>query len=210
MAMEDNTKRFSRNFFLLTIFALSALAGCSRNHPAPLAQIAGGAGTTTTGIPPLNEQKADPLTQSDVELYLRVMHAAAARVRNPNAEDTQALAQARQILSAAANGRVPSSSDASTLQHASEICLGMDQIVARERKVDLALYTSIADAIEAVVPNPSIPVPPAQSAEPPPRSPLERRLAQVDAENETFLAPYRSEIQSLLAIVRNPANLPKS
>ena len=208
--MEDNTKRSARIFFLRTIFALCAVSGCGRNHPPPLAQIAGGSGSTTTGIPPLNDQKADRLTQTDVELYLSVMRAAAGRVRNPNAEDTQTLAQARQIVSAAANGRVPSSSDASTLQHASQICLAMDQIVARELQIDPANYTAIADAIETVVPNPDLPAPQQQLGELPPRSPLERRLAEVDAANQVFLAPYRGEIQSLLAVVRNPANLPKS
>jgi hypothetical protein len=202
-------KRFSHNFFLRTIIVLCTLSGCSRNHPPPLAQIAGSAGTTTTGIPPLTEQKSDPLTQSDVGLYLKVMRAAAERVRNPIADDTQTLAQARQIISAAAKGRVPSSSDASTLQHASQICLAMDQIVVRELQVDPANYTAIADAIEAVVPSPFPTAPQKKSGELPPRSPLERHLAEVDAANQNFLVPYRDEIQSLLTVVRNPANLPK-
>jgi hypothetical protein len=207
--MQDNTKWFSRNVFLIIIIGLCALSGCSRNHPPPLAQIAGGAGASTTGIPPLTEQKSEPLTQPDVELYLKVMRAAASRVRNPNAEDAQTIAQARQIILSAATGRVPSSTDASTLQHASQICLAMDQIVARELQIDPANYTGIADAIEAVVPSPFPTAPQEKSAELPPRSPLERRLAEVDAANLTFLVPYRGEIQNLLAIVRNPANLPK-
>ncbi len=202
--------RFSRNFFLCAILALCAIGGCRRNHPSPLAQIAGGAGTTTNGIPPLTEQKQDPLTPSDVELYLKVMRAAAERVRNPNSEDTQTLAQARQIMAAAANGRVPSSADASTLQHASQICLAMDQIVVRELRVDPANYTAIADAIEAVIPSPFPSTPQNKSTELPPRSPMERHLAEVDAANQAFLVPYRDEIQSLLAVVRNPANLPRS
>jgi hypothetical protein len=40
-------------------------------------------------------------------------------------------------------------------------------------------------------------------------TPLEKRLSDVNAANEKFLAPYRPDIQKLIAIVRNPANLPK-
>jgi hypothetical protein len=209
--MEDNTNRFSQNLFLCAIFAaLSAFAGCGRNHPPPLAQTAGGSGAATTGMPPLTEQKLDPLTPSDVELYLKVMRAAAERVRHPSSDDMQTLAQARQIIATAANGRVPSSTDANTLQHASQICLAMDQIVAPELQVDPGNYTAISEAIEAVVPSPFAATPPDKLTVLPPRSPFERRIAEVDAANQTFLVPYRAEIQSLLAVVRNPANLPKT
>jgi len=43
-----------------------------------------------------------------------------------------------------------------------------------------------------------------------PGTPLERRMAEADAANRIFLAPYREEIERLIAIVRNPENLPKS
>jgi hypothetical protein len=43
-----------------------------------------------------------------------------------------------------------------------------------------------------------------------PQSPLERRIAAVNAANRIFLMPYRDEIERLLTIVRSPANLPKS
>jgi len=209
--MRDATKTSAGCLLLcVSIAAICGLAGCSRNHPPPLAQFVGSAGATATGIPPLTEQKLDPLTPSDVELYLGVMRTAAARVRNPSAEDTRVLAQAKQIMTAAASGRVPDSTDARTLQHASQICLAMDQIVARELGVDLANYMAVAGAIEAVVPNPAVSMPQQKPGEIPVRSPLERRMAEIHAANETFLAPYSAEIQGLLAVVRNPANLPKN
>jgi hypothetical protein len=208
--MEDNPKQLACNFFLCAVVAMVGLGGCNRNHPTPLAQIAGSAGTTTTGIPPLTEQKLDPLTPSDVELYLRVMRAAAERVRIPSSEDMQTIARARQIISAAATGHVPSSTDAGTLQQVSQICLAMDQIVVREMQIDPNRYIAIADAIEAVVPNPDLVPPQQESARVLPRSPLERRLVSVNAANEAFLVPYRGEIQRLLSVVRNPANLPKT
>ncbi|MGO9640386.1 MAG: hypothetical protein ACLP1Y_03645 [Candidatus Acidiferrales bacterium] len=209
--MKDATKPSAGCLLLcVSIAAICGLTGCSRNHPPPLTQFAGSAGATATGIPPLTEQKLDPLTSSDVDLYLRVMRAAAARVQHPSTEDTRTLAQAKQIMTAAASGRVPDSADASTLQHASQICMAMDQIVARELRVDLAGYTAVADAIEAVVPNPAVSMPQQKPGEIPVRSPLERRMAEINAANETFLAPYSAEIQGLLAVVRNPANLPKN
>ena len=207
--MKANTKQLACALSLCVAVAMVGLGGCNRNHPAPLAQTAGSAGATTTGIPPLTEQKLDPLTPSDVELYLRVMGAAADRVRIPTREDMQTIARAREIISAAATGRVPSSADASTLQQASQICLAMDQIVAREMQIDPNRYIAIADAIEAVVPNPDLVAPQEEPAGVRPRSPLERRIVSVNAANEAFLVSYRSEIQRLLSVVRNPANLPK-
>ncbi len=88
----------------------------------------------------------------------------------------------------------------------------MDQIVAGEMKLGGRDYRGIVEAVEAVVPNPA---PEAASGDsgalPSDHTPtlLEKRLNDVNAANEKFLAPYRGEIQTLLAIVRNPANLPK-
>ncbi len=208
--MEDNTKPFACNLFLCAVVAVVGLGGCNRDHPRPIARVSVSAGATPTGIPPLTEQKLDPLTESNVELYLRVMRAAAERVRVPNSEDMQTIARARQIISAAATGHVPSSTDADTLQRATQICLAMDQIVAREMQIDPNRYLAIADAIEAVVPNPDLVAPQVESTGIPPRSPLERRLVSVNAANEAFLASYRGEIQRLLSVVRNPSNLPKT
>lgn len=208
--MEDNTKQFACDLFLCAAVVMVGLGGCNRNHPAPFVQVSVSGGATATGIPPLTEQKLDPLTASDVELYLRVMRAAAERVRIPNSEDMQTIARARQIISAAATGDVPSLMDAGTLQQASQICLAMDQIVAREMQIDPNRYIAIADAIEAVVPNPDLVAPQEKSAGIAPRSPLERRLVSVNAANEAFLVSYRGEIQRLLSVVRNPANLPKA
>jgi hypothetical protein len=197
---------------LLTLLATFSAAGCSRNHPPPIAQTAGPTSPTSTGIPPLTEQQLDPLTASDVALYLQVMRAAATRVQNPTAEDKSTLAQARQIMADAAAGRVPSSSDARTLERASQIGTQMDEIVAEEQHIDAATYLGIALAVEAVVPDPQLaaiekkPI----EASGAPRTPLERRIAEANAANRIFLAPYRNEIERLLTIVRNPENLPKS
>lgn len=157
-------------------------------------------------------QKLDPLTQDDVNLYLKVMRAAAQRVKNPLSADTAALDCAKRILAARASGRVPTHEEVMTLERANLVATSMDQIVADEMKLDSRTYRGIAEAVEAVVPNPNVGVafgeadPPATERTP---SPLEIRLSEVNAANEKILVPYREEMQKLVAVVRNLANLPK-
>jgi hypothetical protein len=165
--------------------------------------------------PPLDrqiEQKLDPLTKDDVELYLNVMRAAAERVKNLAPADRAALDGAKKILAGSDSGRVPSPADVRTLAQANLVATSMDQIVAAEMKLDGRTYRGIAEAVEAVVPNPAAGAasgdrraPPASHAP----TPLETRLNDVNSANEKFLAPYGEEIQKLIAVVRNPANLPK-
>ena len=133
-------------------------------------------------------------------------------MKNPTAEDKATLAQARQIMAAAAAGHVPSSSDARTLERASQIGTEMDEIVADEQHIDPATYLGIALAVEAVIPDPQIVATEKIPVAPPalPRTPLERRIAQANAANRIFLAPHQEEIKRLLTIVRNPENLPKN
>ena len=197
---------------LLALLALCGAGACNRNHPPPIAQTAGPTEPNSTGIPPLTEQKLDPLTDADVQMYLRVMRAAAARVQNPTAEDEATLEQARTIMAAAAAGHVPSSSDARTLERASQIGTEMDQIIAEEQHIDPATYIGIALGVEAVAPDPQLATAAKNSPLAPraPQTPLARRIAAVNAANRVFLAPYRDEIEKLLIIVRNPENLPKS
>jgi hypothetical protein len=165
--------------------------------------------------PPLDqqiEQKLDPLTKDDVELYLKVMRAAAERVKHPAPADLEAIEKAKKILAASGSGRVSTRDDAKALDRASLVALSMDQIVAEEMKLDARTYRGIAEAVEAAVPNPTLSAEPGGSAAPPivePATPLQKRLRDVNAANDKFLAPYRGEIQTLIAGVRNPGNLPQ-
>lgn len=205
--------------FLATALCAAALfCGCGRRETAP-ASGGGQNSAVSTGATPAElpldqqiEQKLDPLTREDVELYLKVMREAAERVKNPVSGDKAVLDRAKKILAGSTSGRVPTAEEVKTLQHANLVALSMDQIVAEEMKVDARAYRGIAEAVESVIPNPILPVSPKDSG--PAASehlptPLEERLSAVNAANEKFLAPYREEIQRLIAIVRNPANLPK-
>ena len=192
---------------------LVPLSGCGDKEAASPAQ-SGSAKTsasedTNLAEPPLDqqtEQKLDPLTKEDVELYLKVMRAAAERVKHLPPADQAALDGARKILASSTSGRVPTKEDVKTLERANLVAVSIDQIIAEEMKVDGRMYRGIAEAVESVVPNSTPAATPAAGRTP---SPLEKRLLDVNAANEKFLAPYRDEIQQFLSIVRDPANLPK-
>lgn len=203
------------------LWVVLAQGGCGRNQTAPPSEGAESS-PATRNAPPVEasaeqqtEQKLDPLTIDDVELYLKVMRAAAARVQNPTAGDQAALERAKKILAGGASGRVPTQDDVKALERANLVATAMDQIVAEEMKLDGRTYRGIAEAIESVVSNPAQAATSgggAASAPAPadhPLTPLEKRLSEVNAANEKFLAPYRVEVQKLMGKVRNPANLPK-
>jgi hypothetical protein len=204
-----------------TLCVVLAQGGCGRNQTAPPSEGAENS-PATRSAPPVEaspeqqtEQKLDLLTKDDVELYLKVMRAAAARVQNPTGGDQATLEGAKKILAGGASGHVPTQDDVKTLERANLVATAMDQIVAEEMKLDGRAYRGIAEAIESVVPNPVPPTASGGGAAPTPASadhaptPLEKRLSEVNAANGKFLAPYREEIEKLIAVVRNPANLPK-
>ena len=202
----------------ILLCAAVSLAGCGRKESTPLSEggenspAASGTKPAEATIEQQTEQKLDPLTKDDVELYLKVMRAAAERVKNPAPADKAALETAKKILADSAKGHVPTQDDVKTLERANLIALAMDQIIAEEMKMDGRTYRGIAEAVEAAVQNPGSAVAPAKSGQPVPvqsATPLEQRLASVNAVNEKFLAPYRAEIQRLLPVVRNPSNLPR-
>jgi hypothetical protein len=211
------SKHIPKCFLAVALCAAALFFGCGHKEPAPYSE----GGENSSALPgarpaelPLErqtEQKLDPLTREDVELYLKVMRAAASRVNNPAANDRAVLDGARKILAGNASGRVPTPGDVKTLERANLVALSMDRIVAEEMKHDGLAYRGIVEAIESVVSNPALAATSGDSgASAPNRSPtpLEARLSGVNATNAKFLAPYREQIQELIAVVRNPANLP--
>jgi hypothetical protein len=208
-----------RLFGLLgVLFAASVLLGCG--HQATSAPVSQGnedlpvSASREPSEAPMEmqiEQKLDPLTTGDVELYLGVMRNAAARTKNLLPSDRAALQSARKVLADSVAGSVPSMQDAKTLERANLVALHMDQIVAEEMKIDARKYRGIAEAIEFSLAKPAQ-LPVVDAGEPPvpqrPVTPIEKRLTEVNEANKKFLAPYQAEIQALLAMVRNPANLP--
>jgi hypothetical protein len=216
MIMKRSSQRVRTGCLGILLALATAFAGCGRKESIPLSEggenspVMPGAKPAEAPIEVQTEQKLDPLTTEDVQLYLKVMRAAAERVRNPAPADKAAIEGASKILGAGAAGRVPTQEDVKTLARANLVALSMDQIVAEDLKVDLKMYRGIAEAVEAAVPSQaaaSTQAPPAAPSHEP--TPLEERLRSAKAANEKFLAPYRDEIRKLLPVVRNPVNLPK-
>ena len=216
--MKRSSQRVRTLWLATLLSAAISFSGCGRKESAPLSE-GGENSPATPGAKPAEapievqtEQKLDPLTKDDVELYLKVMRAAAERVKNPRPADKAVIEGASKILAAGASGRVPTQADVKTLERANLVALSMDQIVAEEMKVDAKTYRGIAEAVETAVPNPALAatsekaVPPAPDRAP---TPLQERLSIAKTANDKFLAPYRVEIQKLIPIVRNPINLPK-
>jgi hypothetical protein len=211
--------KYSRRFLFAILFCAAAcFSACgskdSVSHPGDAANAPASA-DAKFAEPPLDqqiEQKLDPLTKEDVELYLKVMRAAAERVKNLTPADRAALDGAKRILAGRASGRVPTPEDVKTLEQANLVATSMDQIVAGEMKLDGRGYRGIAEAVEAVVPNPVTGAASGNDGAPSrghAPTPLEKRLSNANSANEKFLAPHHDEIQQLIAVVRNPANLPK-
>jgi hypothetical protein len=216
--MMRTSKRVRTLWLGIALCAVVPFAGCGHREAGPLSEggenspAAPGAKPAEASLEQQTEQKLDPLTKDDVELYLKVMRAAAVRVSNPAPADTAALEGARKILAASASGRVPTQDDVKTLERANLVALSMDQIIADEMKIDGRTYRGIAEAVESAVQNPGLAVASGKGGQPVPNhgsTPLEARLSSANAANEKFLAPYRGEIQKLLPVVRNSANLPK-
>ena len=212
------SKRVRTLWLGMALCAAVPFAGCGHREAGPLSE-GGENSPATPGTKPAEasleqqtEQKLDPLTKDDVELYLKVMRAAAGRVNNPAPADRAALEGATKILAGSASGRVPTQDDVKTLERADLVALSMDQIIADEMKIDARTYRSIAEAVESAIQTPPPAVTSGKGVQPDPDhvpTPLEERLSGLNTANEKFLAPYRGEIQKLLPVVRSPANLPK-
>jgi hypothetical protein len=187
----------------------SGLAGCGHSTGAPLSEgdedlpAARVAKPVEAPIELQTEQMLDPLTDDDVALYLRLMRAAAERVMKPTPADQAALADASKILAAGSAGKVPSQDEVRTLARANQVALAMDQVIADESKIDGRIYRGIVEAVESALHDPPSAVSNHEL------TPIEKHLSALNALNARFLASNRAEIQKLMGIVRNPANLPK-
>src|SRR5438270_4186143 len=155
--MTQTSQRVRKLWLAILLCAAVPFDGCGRKESAPLSEggetspAAPGARPAEATIEQQTEQKLDPLTRDDVELYLKVMRAAAERVRNPQPADKASLEGATKILAGSASGRIPTQDDVKTLARANLVALSMDQIVADDMKLDGAKYRGIAEAIESAI-----------------------------------------------------------
>src|ERR1700676_228147 len=186
--MMRTSQRVRRLWLGIALCAVVSFAGCGHREGGPLSEggenfpAAPGAKPMEAALEQQTEQKLDSLTKDDVELYLKVMRAAAERVKNPAPADKASLEGATKILARNASGHVPTQGDVKTLERANLVALSMDQIVAEEMKIDGKTYRGIAEAIESALPNPALAVTSGKDTQPVPAhppTPLQERLRSV-------------------------------
>ena len=95
--MKRSSQRVRILWLGILLSAAVSFSGCGRKESAPLSEGGENSPATPGAKPaeaPINvqtEQKLNPLTTDDVELYLKVMRAASERVKNPTPADKAAI-----------------------------------------------------------------------------------------------------------------------
>lgn len=201
-------------------------AGCSRapapstaaaaNAAAPAAAPSEGGSSQAAGLAGTADAHAlgefDPLSQADVDLYLKVMRTAADRLAHLPPADRDALNAYRRMISAGSSDQPISTADASAMGRATEL-MSLDQSVAREMGVG-PRYESIASRVEELM------GPVADGGGDDPTTPEDRarlqalgdRLQQRDAKDAVAVRPHRAEILALqkkVNLVQHPESIPQ-
>jgi hypothetical protein len=213
----------------LSMFCIASMAGCgqaSNDGPTKAARTSVATNATANANPtsdaaasedvPEASMQLTPLSKDDIALYVQVMHAAADRVQHRTAADTATLARYKALMQGADSGgknAPPSTTDVAVMENGTLIEQQMDMLVVRERHIDEKRYNGISSAIEDVIPNPKMEVAGGATGEGAPAGTpqlsgaslaLQQKIHTAQAQDTTILVPYRSEVQQLLAIVRNP------
>lgn len=143
------------------------------------------------------------LSQEDVNLYLELMRAAAARVNNLLPADKTALGRMSKVQDDVKAGRIPTPSEgdpeAEVIERGMKVRQAMDLIIAEDKGVDVARYATIRDLIENLV-NPSGFVEDADNEVF--GKPLTPTQAEIRLANKKILAPHAPEIEQLYQVVR--------
>ncbi len=169
---------------------------------------------TTDTDRPQTAMQLTALSKDDIALYLQVMYAAADRVQHPTAADKATLARYKTLMAAANTNKamVPSAADAITMADATMLELQMDMVIVRERHIDEKRYEGISSIIDDVVPNPTMGAAGGAAGEGAPTDlprqsgasiDLQQKIHAAEMQDTAILAPYRTEIQQLLSVVRD-------
>lgn len=143
------------------------------------------------------------LSQDDVNLYLEMMRAAAARVNNLLPADEATLARMKKLQDDMEAGRIPTPTEgdpaAEVIERGMKLQNAMDEIIAEEKEMDVGHYTAVRDLIEKIV-NPSGIIPDEGDQG------LGRLMTPAEAQtllaNKRILAPQVPEIERLYQVVR--------
>ncbi len=153
------------------------------------------AGTPVAGNAALGEFES--LSQTDVDLYLKVMRTAAGRLKNLPPADRKALDAQKSFSAQASSGQTPSAEEFAAMERATEL-LALDGSVAREMGVEKR-YQSI----KGRVPQYGMPEMTGEGDEPLTAEERARvaervkRFKERKKNDEALFAPYKDEIQAL-------------
>lgn len=156
----------------------------------------------------------EPLTQSDVDLYLKVMRTAAERVKNLPATDREALQRFRKMTTTPNPAGLPSAEDLMAMQRAGEL-MALDGVVARELGVARRYESISSRALAFTAPQVEA------SGDEDERMTAEQkrqlairieRFRQRRMQDAAMLGPHRDEIlllQKQVNLIQYPESLPK-
>ncbi len=191
--MKDESARFVRLIGIALPLFLAVFAGCSK----------AGRDQATGSVPVQGLATPDRLTQEDVDLYMGLMRAAAARVNNLLPADKAALGRMTRIQDDVEAGRIPTpmegDPEAEIIERGMRVQQSLDLVIAEERGVDIEHYAAVRDLIENLI-NPSGIV--ADEVDDGSGKPLTPSQAQTRLANKKLLAPYAPEIEQLYQVVR--------
>src|SRR5258708_27071613 len=109
--MKCSSQRVRILWLGILLSAAVSFSGCGRKESAPLSEggenspAAPGAKPAEATLEEQTEQKLDPLTKEDIELYLKVMRSAAEHVKNPAPADKAARQGAKKIIAGRPSAR---------------------------------------------------------------------------------------------------------
>ena len=155
----------------------------------------------------------EPLTQADVDLYLKVMRTAAERLKNLPPADREALKTFHKMMTTPNPNSLPSAEEMAAMQRAGEL-VALDGVVARELGV-ARRYESISSRAVAFT-TPEIDASgddEEMTAEQKRQLKIRiERFRQRRAQDAATLGPHRDEIQSLqkqVNLIQHPESIPK-
>jgi hypothetical protein len=147
-------KRALISLELAVLLCAAMVAGCGHSGNAESAGAAdagassGGSSDSAAEQAAAKTLKTTPLTESDIDLYLDVMRAAADRIKNATGQDRAALDLMKQVNSGKINGAM-TPDQAALLAHAAQLAQ-IDEQIAAQRGVQ-PRYDAIRGVIEGLV-----------------------------------------------------------
>jgi hypothetical protein len=191
-------------FAAAALFAAVLTSGCgkSRNDAANPGSGSGGGGSAPAAKEgPIPNYDTTPMTQADVDLYINVMQAAAAYIKNPSSSDKAAMEFAKQV----SKGKAPSTvspEQAQMLARAATLAQ-YDMEIANQRGISKR-YEAIRGTVEGLVGMTACPTCSGDGGGPATQQQKDQ-AAQADAAHKAdlvLLQPHSDEIVALQKQIR--------